>query len=200
MYRFLILSLLLLIFISCSETKTTVSQTPAVISENDSENSFAYRFTNAYNTYNYADMRGILCDTVKLYANGFLVVDSRNSFIELMEWGEQLEGVNKIVNVLHESEDSVVYIEEQLNLKYLLLFDSIPFVSRTSLKVVSNKIIEINSIAVDMNQLSINNEKHRKFRQWAENEMPEQSEKMFYPFNKHSAKILLDALYLYSNE
>lgn len=200
MNRFLIISLFLLLFISCSETKTTVIQTSTIISENDSEKSLAFRFTDAYNAYNYSDMRDILCDTVKLYVNGFLIVDSVRSFIDLMEWGEQLEGVNKIVNVLHESEDSVVYIEEQLNLRSLLLFDSIPFVSKTSLKVASKKIIEINSIAQDMNQLSINNEKHKKFRVWAENNMPEKSESMFYPYNRNSAKILLEALYLYSNE
>ncbi|NRA12137.1 MAG: nuclear transport factor 2 family protein [Crocinitomicaceae bacterium] len=128
------------------------------------DESIVKSYFKAYNSKDYDKLNTLLADDVLVIDMGYIVLNSKEEFIDMVEWGKVLKGKNKIHSITNKSGEIVV-TESQTNDR-ILFFGEKPVKMNTTFTVKHNVITKIDVEVLNLDQ-SKNYSISRAFYAWA---------------------------------
>ena len=133
-------------------------------------------YNSAYNQKDYDRLNQIIHDDIKIYDMGVKVLEGKEAFIDLIEWGEVFNSVSEVVELLNE-EGEFVLKEKQFSDRGNYLFGK-DLLCKTYFRFKSGRIHKINSEIIDLDKDAFTS-KMDLLKECAKTNFPDEQEKMF---------------------
>jgi ketosteroid isomerase-like protein len=133
------------------------------VSVNSGNETIIKSFYEAYNKKDYSKLNMLISDNIVVKEMGYTVLESKNAFIDLVEWGEVLNSSNKLKKLTVEN-NKIIVLETQKSDRIDFLYGK-PIKAKTEYTIVNQKITQIEVELIDFESGKMMKNKD-KFNEW----------------------------------
>ena len=132
-------------------------------SDENSQESIVRRYYAAYNQKDYATLNALISDQIVLTEMGHTVLQGKDAYIDLVEWGEALNSENRLKK-LSNVDGKIVTTETEHSDRIKFLYGK-PIKAKTTFTIRDGKItrIEVDLIDFDLSRMI---QKKEQFENW----------------------------------
>ncbi|UKN02707.1 hypothetical protein K6119_04160 [Paracrocinitomix mangrovi] len=160
------------------------------------EDKLIHNYYDYYNNKNYKELSKLLSDTIKLFDEGYLVLEGKEKFLDIVKWGEVFNSKNTLIS-LENKDGAWIATEKQSSDRINFLYGH-DLKSETIFRLFKKKIVSIESNLIDFNAEKENKKMHL-FIDWVKNNHSELMQNI-WQLNSQGAKDFKKAMELYQNK